>query len=142
MRSDVSRGSDTAPTLYQRLGGADGIATIVDDVIDRHAVNPALAPRFAGKDLPQMKRLGTQFAHASTGGPRACSTHWLRRAYAGLAINEFEFHATMDDILAALHAQGVAPAEVNEIVAVLFALQTEAACPERSSASQPDRGNE
>ena len=142
MRSDVSPGSDTAPTLYQRLGGADGIAAIVDDVIDRHAVNPALALRFAGKDLPQIKRLGARLAYVSTGGPQACSTHWLRRTYAGLAISELEFHATLEDILAALHAQGVAPAEVNEVVAVLYALQAEAICPERSPASQPDRGNE
>lgn len=137
MRSDASSGSDTALSLFQRLGGADGIAAIVDDVVDRHAVNPALAPRFAGKDLPQMKRLGTQLAYASTGGPRARSTHWLRCAYAGLSINEHEFRATVDDILATLHAQGVASAEMNEVVAVLFALQTEAVCPERNSASQP-----
>jgi hemoglobin len=128
-------------SLYQRLGGADGIAAIVDDAIDRHAVNPALAPRFAGKDLPQMKRLGAQLAYAGIGGPQACSIGWLRVAYACLAINEREFRATMDDILAALHAQGVAPAEVNEVVAILFALQTEAACPDRASAFQPDGVN-
>lgn len=142
MRSDASPGNDTAASLYQRLGGTDGIAAIVDDVIDRHAVNPALARRFAGKDLPEMKRLGAQLAYAGTGGPRACSTRWLRSAYAGLAINELEFRATMEDILAALHAQGVAPAVVNEVVAILFALQTGAACPERTSASQPDGVNE
>lgn len=125
-------------SLYQRLGGADGIAAIVDDAIDRHAVNPALAPRFAGKDLPQMKRLGAQLAYAGIVAPQACSTGWLRSTYSDLAIDEREFRATIDDILAALHAQGVAPAEVNEVVAILFALQTEATRPERTSASQPD----
>lgn len=133
MRSDASRASDTAASLYQRLGGADGIAALVDDIVDRHAVNPALERRFAGKDLPQMKRLGAQLAYAGTGAPRAGSTDWLRCAYAGLAIDEREFRATMQDILDALHAQGVAPAEVNEVVAILFALQTEAACPEPTS---------
>lgn len=142
MRSDASRADDAAATLYQRLGGADGIAAIVDDAIDRHAVNPALAPRFAGKDLPQMKRLGARLAYAGMGGPQACSIGWLRSAYASLAINEREFRATMDDILAALHAQGVAPAEVNEVVAILFALQAEAACPVRSCGSQPEGVNE
>ena len=120
MRSDA--------TLYQRLGGAHGIAAIVDDIVDRQAVNPALAPRFGGQDLPHMKRLGAQLAYAAAGGPHARPTSWLRSAYAGLAVSEPEFRATMDDILAALHAQGVAPAEVNEVVAILFALQTEAAC--------------
>ena len=136
MRFDASPGSEIAADLYERLGGAAGIAAIVDDVVDRHAVNPALAQRFAGKDLPHMKRLGAQLAHAGTGGPQACSTGWLRAAYAGLAINQPEFRAAMDDILTALHAQGVAPAEVNEVVAILFALQTGAPCPARTSASQ------
>lgn len=127
MRSDASHASDTAGTLYHRLGAAEGIAAIVDDAVDRHAVNPVLAQRFAGKDLPQMKRLGAQLACAGTGGPQARSTRWLRAAYAGMAISECEFAATMQDILAALHAQGVAPAEVNAVMAVLFALQTDAA---------------
>jgi hemoglobin len=142
MRSEVASAADTAASLYQRLGGADGIAAIVDDVIDRHAVNPALALRFAGKDLPKIKRIGAQLACAGTGGPQARSTGWLRSAYAGLAINQREFLATMEDILAALHAQGVAPPVVNEIVAILFALQTAAASPERACASQPDGVNE
>ena len=137
MRSDALPVSDTAPSLYQRLGGADGVAAIVDDIVDRHAVNPALAGRFAGKDLPQVKRLGAQLAYAGTAGPRACSTGWLRSAYAGLAMDEREFRATMEDILASLHAQGVAPAEVNEVVAILFALQTEAAFPARTSLPNP-----
>ncbi|HET7738802.1 MAG TPA: group 1 truncated hemoglobin [Tepidiformaceae bacterium] len=135
MLFDVTAGGDWTRTLYQRLGGADGIAAIIDDVVDRHAVNPALAPRLAGKDLPELKRLGAHLASASTGGPHALSMGELRAAYAGLAINEREFRATVDDILAALHAQGVAPAEVNAVVAILFALQAEA-CPERTAASQ------
>lgn len=141
MRVDVASGGDSARTLYLRLGGADGIAAIIDDVVDRHAVNPALAPRLAGKDLPELKRLGAHLASASTGGPHACSTRQLRAAYASLAINEREFRATVGDILAALHAQGVAPAEVNEVVAILFALQTET-CPQRTTASQPHGANE
>lgn len=132
----------TAATLYQRLGGAEGIAALVDDVFDRHAVNPTLAPRLAGKDLPQLKRLGAHLASASTGGPQACSTRLLRAVYARLAINEREFGATMDDLLAALHGQGVGPAEVNEVIAILFALQADAACPERSPASPSNGGPE
>lgn len=138
MRCDTSAPGDSAATLYQRLGGADGIAAIVDDVVDRHAVNPALAPRLAGKDLPQLKRLGAHLASAGTGGPRACSTRLLRAVYARLAMSEGEFAATMDDLLAALHGQGVGPAEVNEVIAILFALQADAACPERSPAFPPD----
>ena len=114
-----------ADTLYQRLGGAERIAAIVDDAIGRHAVNPALAPRFRGKDLPRLKQLGTQFFCAGIGGPQTYEGRDLRTAHAGLNINEQEMLATMDDIVAALHGHGVGAAEVGEVVAILYALKDE-----------------
>lgn len=114
-----------AATLYERLGGAERIASIVEDAIDRHAVNPALAPRFRGKDLPQLKKLGTQFFCAGAGGPQAYAGRDLRSAHAGMNISEAELVATLDDFVAALNAQGIAQPEVNEVVAVLYSLKGE-----------------
>ncbi len=96
-----------AETLYQRLGGAERIAAIIEDSIDRHAVNPLLAPRFRGKDLPQLKQLGTQFFCA------------------GMSMSERELAAAIDDVVAALKDQGVAHAEANEVVAILYSLKGE-----------------
>jgi hemoglobin len=114
-----------AETLYQRLGGAERIAAVIDDAVDRHAVNPVLAPRFRGKDLPRLKELGMQFFCAGAGGPQKYEGRDLRTAHAGMNISEQEFLATMDDIVAALNGQGVAPAEVNEVVAILYSLKGE-----------------
>jgi hypothetical protein len=33
-------------TLYQRLGGSEGIRALVDDIVSRHAENPAIGVRF------------------------------------------------------------------------------------------------
>jgi len=44
-------------SLYDRLGGAAVVAALVDDAVDRLAANPALAPPFCGKDLPQLRAL-------------------------------------------------------------------------------------
>lgn len=112
-------------TLYQRLGGTEGIAAIIDDALDRHAVNPVLAPRFAGKDLPRLKQLGTQFVCAGTGGPQHYEGRDLRAAHAGMNISEQELLATMDDIVAALNARGVGASEVNDVVAILYSLKGE-----------------
>jgi hemoglobin len=96
-------------TLYQRLGGAERIASLIEESIDRHAVNPLLAPRFRGKDLPRLKELGLQFLCAA------------------LSVSEPELAAAIGDIVAALNAQGVGPAEVNEVVAVLSSLKADSA---------------
>lgn len=117
-----------AGTLYERLGGAERIASIVDDAVDRHAVNPALAHRFAGKDLPRLKQLATRLLCAGAGGPQADAAGSLLAAQDGPAMSELEFLATMDDLAAALDGQGVAGREANEVMAILYALQLEAPC--------------
>lgn len=114
-----------AETLYQRLGGAERIASIIDNAIDRHAANEVLAPRFKGKDLSKLKRLGVQFFCAGSGGPQAYEGRDLRSAHTGMNISEQEFIATIDDIVAALGDHGVAAPEVNEVVAILYSLKGE-----------------
>jgi hemoglobin len=116
----------TMPTsLYQRLGNAEGIAAIVDDAVDRHAVNPLLAPRFAGRDLPRAKQMGTQFFCMGAGGPQTYDGRDLRTVHAGMNISEQELIATIDDFVAAMHGQGVGAAELNEVVAILYSLKGE-----------------
>lgn len=112
-------------TLYQRLGGASRIASIIEDAIDRHAVNPVLAPRFRGKDLPRLKQLGTQFFCAGAGGPQRYEGRDLVTAHSGLNISETELVATMDDVVAALNAHDVGPSELNEVVAILYSLRAD-----------------
>lgn len=112
-------------SLYQRLGSAEGIAAIVDDAVDRHAVNPLLAPRFSGKDLTRAKKMGTQFFCMGAGGPQRYEGKDLRIAHAGMNISEQELIATIDDFVAAMQAQGSGATEVNEVVAILYSLKGE-----------------
>lgn len=112
-----------AETLYQRLGGAERIAAIVEDAIDRHAVNPVLAPRFRGRDLPRLKQLGVQFFCAGVGGPQKYEGRDMAAAHSGMNISEQELIATLDDIVEALNAHGVAPGEVNEVVGIVYSLR-------------------
>jgi len=110
-------------TLYQRLGGAERIASIIDNALDRHAVNAILAPRFRGKDLTKLKALGTQFFCAGIGGPQTYEGRDLRTAHAGMNVSEQEYIATMDDIVAALNDHGVSAPEVDEVVAILYSVR-------------------
>lgn len=112
-------------SLYERLGGEPRIAAIVDDALDRHAANPLVAPRFRGKDLPTLKRLGTQFFCMGSGGPQEYEGRDLHTAHAGMNISEQEYMVVIDDIVAALQGQGIGPVEVNEVVAILYSLKAQ-----------------
>lgn len=112
-----------AQTLYQRLGGAERIAAIVEEIVDRHAVNPIVGTRFRGKDLPRLKELAVQFFCFGTGGPQKYSGRDLRTAHAGMNISEQELVAVIDDVVAAMKSHDVAPAEMSEVVAILYSLK-------------------
>ena len=112
-------------SLYQRLGGAERIAAVVDDALDRHAVNPLLAPRFRGKDLPRLKLLGTQFFCAGSGGPQTYEGRDIRATHAGMNANEQELVAAIDDFVAAMQGQGIGAVEINEVVGILYSFRGE-----------------
>ena len=113
-------------TLYQRLGGAERIAAIVEDSLDRHAVNPVLAPRLRGKDLPQLTQFGLQVFCAGAARGRKCRELGLLAAHLGMDVSERELLAAIDDIVAALNDQGVGPGEVDEVVALLRSVKEDA----------------
>lgn len=112
-------------TLFERLGGAQQIGAIVGDFVDRHAVNPVIAPRFTGKDLPKLKQLGIQFFCMGAGGPQAYEGRDMRSAHAGMNISEQELVAAIDDIVAAMQAHAVGAAEIHEVVGILYSMKGE-----------------
>lgn len=106
-------------SLFQRLGGSDGIAAIVEDAVDRHAANPLLAPRFRGRDLPELKSLSQAFLGAAAGGPSNGEPPPLRPAHAGMQFAGPELSAVIGDVVATMREQGLGAAEVGEVVGLL-----------------------
>ena len=107
--------------LYERLGGGAAVAAIVDDAVDRHAANPALAPLFCGKDLPQLKALGVSVFSARVGGPCSTEAAGPARRYAGMRFSPAQLQAVVGDITEALREQGIGTVEAGEIVNLLDA---------------------
>lgn len=106
--------------LYDRLGGAAFVAAVVDDAVDRHAANPALARLFCGKDLPQLKALGVSVFSARVGGP--CSTEAAGPAppELGMRFSPAELQAVVGDMTEALREQGMGTVDVAELVKLLY----------------------
>jgi len=57
---------------------------------DRHAVNPLLALRFSGRDLPHAKQMGALFFCMGAGGPEKYEGRDMRTVHAGMNISERE----------------------------------------------------
>ena len=113
-------------SLYQRLGGANGIARLVDDVIAAHRTNPVVKPRFENiKDLDHAKEMARQFFSAGSGGPEAYMGRDMRTAHKGMNISEQEYLAAMDDIIGAMDKHGLSQDTKNDVIAILYSLKGE-----------------
>ncbi len=51
-------------SLYERLGGTNGVTAIVNDLVDLHLNNPRIAPRYADSDVEAVKHASTLMAKA------------------------------------------------------------------------------
>jgi hemoglobin len=114
------------PSLYERLGGARGIAAIVDDILALHLANPLIKARFAGigpDRLAALKRITCEFFGAGSGGPEVYTGRDLVTTHKGMNINEQELVAAIDDVVAALDKNGIGQTEKNEVVAILYSLK-------------------
>jgi hemoglobin len=112
-----------AATLYQRLGGADGIARLVDDIIDTHLANPLVKTRFEKiTDMAHIKKLSREFLTTGSGGPQIYSGKGMVAAHKGMNVSEQEFLVVVDDILAVLNKNSIDADSQKDVLAILYSL--------------------
>ena len=106
-------------SLYQDLGGHDGLAKIADQFLQRLQADPHLAQFFADIDATQFKeRLVIQFCEVS-GGPCKQAKHDMRKLHSSVDINKASFNATVEVLQQAMDAQGVGYRAQNRLLAQL-----------------------
>ncbi len=113
-------------TLYQRLGGAEGMARLVDDVVAAHLSNPIVKTRFENvKDLDHLKKMACEFFCAGSGGPETYTGKDMLAAHKGMNISEQEYLAVMDDIVGAMNKNGLDEDAKKDVIAILYSLKGE-----------------
>lgn len=113
-------------TLYQRLGGAEGMARLVDDVVAAHLLNPIVKTRFENvKDLNHLKQMAREFFSVGSGGPETYTGKDMLAAHKGMNISEQEYLAVMDDIVGAMDKNGLDGDAKKDVIAILYSLKGE-----------------
>lgn len=113
-------------TLYQRLGGAEGMARLVDDVVAAHLSNPIVKTRFENvKDLDHLKKMACEFFCAGSGGPETYTGKNMLAAHKGMNISEQEYLAVTDDIVGAMNKNGLDEDAKKDVIAILYSLKGE-----------------
>lgn len=112
-------------SLFERLGGNEGITAIANDVVDNHVKNKAIANRFADSDIPKMKNLAATFFISGTGGENIYKGKDMLSAHKGMNISAIEFMAVLDDALAALTKNNVGQREQEEVLFTLYSMRSD-----------------
>ena len=112
-------------SLYERLGGSEGITQIANDVVDNHISNPAIANRFASANIAALKNAAATFFITGTGGPQVYKGKDMLSAHKGMNIAPIEFMAVLDDALAALQKNNIGQREQEEVLYTLYSMRSE-----------------
>ncbi|MCU4741250.1 group 1 truncated hemoglobin [Halobacteria archaeon AArc-m2/3/4] len=80
-------------TLYERLGGEDAIAAVVDRFYERVLADDQLAGFFEDVDMQRQRAHQTQFLSAVAGGPVDYTGKDMQTVHADLEIRQSDFDA-------------------------------------------------
>jgi hemoglobin len=113
-------------SLYERLGGSEGITQIASDALDNHLANPRIKSRYEHLDNLEAVRAGAaNFFISATGGPDVYEGRNMLETHKGMNIDEAEFMAVVDDILDALEKNSIAQREQEEVLFALYSMRRE-----------------
>lgn len=112
-------------SLFERLGGEDGIHEITREIVRLHDQNDALTRIMDGVDRDRLARRVAQFIISGTGGPPIYEGRDLVSAHAHLDLTNAHFLSAGGDVIQAMKNEGCTEGEIQEIVCILVSLRDE-----------------
>ncbi len=115
-------------SLYDRLGGTNGIEAIVDEIVNLHMSNPTVKARFLPlKDDPQhfteVRKHIIEFLVTGTGGPQVYSGKDMTAAHKGMNISQGEYISVVDDIMKALDSKSIDEQTKKDVLFIAYSLK-------------------
>ena len=104
------------PSLYDRLGGEDAVAAVVDDFYERVLDDERLVEHFEDADVDELRAHQTKFLSAVTGGPVEYTGESMREAHAHLDLTEADFGRVTAHLEESLREFDVPDEAVDEVL--------------------------
>jgi hemoglobin len=102
-------------TLYDRLGGASGVASLLSDFYERVFADNELRGFFEGLALDKLERIQTEFFAAALDGPVSYTGRPLYEVHAGLGIKPVHLRRFLDHLLETMQGMEISEQDVYEI---------------------------
>jgi truncated hemoglobin YjbI len=108
MATDIIEDADGDTVLFNQLGGYAAVQAVIDGLITNVGADARINGFFADTDLDNLNRLLVEQVCEATGGFCVYTGRSMRDSHAGLNIQDADFDALVEDLLAALDTLGVA----------------------------------
>lgn len=115
-------------TLYQRLGGYDAVAAVVDDFVMQLAVDPSIGVMFKGHSEDSMKKIRQHvidFICQAAGGPCLYSGRDMKTTHKGLGITEDQWNTSVQYLKNTLNKFKVPEQEQNDLFAAVSSIKND-----------------
>lgn len=117
-------------SLFERLGGSEKIAQLVDDIAAAHVENPKISARFMPltedpEHFAEVKQHLSYFLEMGSGGPQRYSGRSMPDAHKGMNISDEEYWSAVDDIMATLEKHGIEESARKDVLFISYALRPE-----------------
>ena len=113
-------------SLYDRLGGYNAIAAVVDDFIGRLVVDKRLGKFFTGASDDTKKKIRQHVVDqlcAAAGGPCAYTGRDMKTSHHGLGITDADWNAAAKHLVESLDKFKVGEREKNDLLAFVTSLK-------------------
>ncbi|MDX1473497.1 MAG: group 1 truncated hemoglobin [Reinekea sp.] len=118
-------------TLYDRLGGDEGVTAIVDNLLYELAGNEKLIGFFEETDINRFRtKLIEQLCEVSD-GPCRYSGDSMAKAHSNMTLNRSHFDSLVNDLIAAMNATDTPVAAQNDLLARLVPMYDEVMHPQK-----------
>jgi hemoglobin len=115
----------TGETLYDRLGGQEGIRAVVDDFYDRLLADDELGPLFEDADLESLRETQTDFLCEAAGGPETYDATPVREAHLHVPFTPELIGRAVDLLYESLESFDVPEEDADAVVEAIAAYEAD-----------------
>ncbi len=112
-------------TLYDKLGGHDGVTDIISDMLEYALEDPRIAEKFGNSNIPRLQNLLVEHICSLTDGGCVYSGQDMDKAHAGLGINNRHFNALVEDLRKSMDDNDIPFRTQNKLLAILAPLHSD-----------------
>ena len=106
--------SSETKSLFDRLGGALGLAKVIDEMYQRVLNDPELAPFFENLSMDRLRHMQYQFIASALDGPVVYTGAELNSIHRGRGITGHHFALFCGHFADAIEAHGATPRDIDD----------------------------